>query len=549
MRARLRACLLIAGLTLTALAVAQPGRLTASVDRPSIRVNESFTYILRVEGSLAGQPDLSALAADFDIVQTRSSQSIQIVGGRTSQVAEWTVELMPRREGRFEMPPVELGGVRSNGVVIEVQPAAVSSSETADIFIEAELDRDQGYVQAQAIYTLRLFVGIATGREVLTAPRIAGGEAIVEKLGSDREFQTVRAERLYRVRERKYAIFPQSAGTLTIGPAVYEATVIPSRGFSRQQRLSSEILSFDVLPAVAPPASHPDAVWLPAANLTISQEFSDGGRSFEQGVPRTRTLTIVADGLLETQLPELRIAAADGLRQYPDQPELTRQLKDDGIEARRRERFAIIAENPGTVDIPPVELPWWNIDAGRWEVARVEPASINVLPGVEPTAPPVRDAAAAAAPAPAPTPGIWPLVSALLALGWLGTVLAWFAVGRLRPGRKDRQSAAARPTSGRSLLKQLDAACRVHDGKRVQELLLQWARLQYADRPPGSLGALAGRLSGPLAAEIEALEASLYGPRARDWRGDALLAALRKTQSVARRQADEDQDPLVPLYR
>ena len=36
------------------------------------------------------------------------------------------------------------------------------------------------------------------------------------------------------------------------------------------------------------------------------------------------------------------------------------------------ERFAVIAQQPGPVEFPPVELPWWNVDEERWEIARIE---------------------------------------------------------------------------------------------------------------------------------------------------------------------------------
>jgi hypothetical protein len=99
------------------------------------------------------------------------------------------------------------------------------------------------------------------------------------------------------------------------------------------------------------------------------------------------------------------------------------------------------------------------------------------------------------------------------------------------------------------LFRQLGAACRVNDPVRCQALLLEWAALQFENDPPGSLGALAARLSGPLAAEIEALEAVLYGPDASEWQGRAMLAALKQTQTVSLSGTKQGQDPLVPLYR
>ncbi|MDX1563330.1 MAG: BatD family protein [Gammaproteobacteria bacterium] len=548
----LRAGALLCSLLVASVVQAQDLQLVASVDRPTVRVNETFTYVLRANGPVSGRPDLSAIEQDFEVFNPRTATSLQIVNGQRSQISEWSYQMMPRREGVFTLPAIEIGGLLSNTVRLEVLPAPAASDIDQDIFIEVELDRDASYVQAQTIYTLRLYVGIGTGRATLTPPILDGGEAIIEKLGDDREYQTVRGNREYYVRERRYAIFPQSAGTLRIGPATFEAMVIPNRGFQRLQRLNSDVVELTVRPAVAPPDSHPGAVWLPATDVRLEREWGDRDTSFRLGVPRTRVLTIVADGLLETQLPDLALATTNGLRQYADRPELSRQVTDAGIQARRVERFAVIAQQPGELRIPAIELPWWNVNDERWEIARIEPEVIDVLPGdsvmpaAEPASPPV-----VAAPV-EPEPNVWPWVSAALAAGWLATLVAWIVSGRIaRRGAYPRRAAApSKKPSSRALLKQVKAACRVNDAARTQQLLLDWAELHFAGDAPHSLGALADRLSGPLADELRVLEAALYGPGGgSEWRGARLAELVQRTQSVGREGKEKDEDPLIPLYR
>src|SRR5690606_19110454 len=125
-------------------------------------------------------------------------------------------------------------------------------------------------------------------------------------------------------------------------------------------------VEIDVQGAVQPPASMPNAIWLPAARLELSERWSDDGE-LAVGVPRTRTLVVEADGLLDTQLPELRLSPRDGIRQYADQPELEREVTDRGLRARRTERYAVLATLPGEVELPGLELPWFNVVTQRWE--------------------------------------------------------------------------------------------------------------------------------------------------------------------------------------
>ena len=128
------------------------------------------------------------------------------------------------------------------------------------------------------LFTLRLYVGVSTGRATLTTPETTGVEAIVEKLGEDSQYQTTRGGRDFIVRERRYAVFPQQAGTLTIGPVTFEAMVIPDRGFSRVQRFRSDVLELTVQPAVAPPAALAGAAWLPAQRVTLTEAMERARR-------------------------------------------------------------------------------------------------------------------------------------------------------------------------------------------------------------------------------------------------------------------------------
>ena len=71
-------------------------------------------------------------------------------------------------------------------------------------------------------------------------------------------------------------------------------------GFSSVRRFRSEALHVMVDGIVAPPPEHPDATWLPASQLTLSESWSEDPDAMTVGIPQTRTLTVTARGLLET---------------------------------------------------------------------------------------------------------------------------------------------------------------------------------------------------------------------------------------------------------
>lgn len=541
----------------------------ASVDRDKPHVNESFTYTLRAEGQVRGDPDVSSLEQMFDVLQSTESTRIQIVNGQAAQVSEWIFQLMPREPGPVTIPPIELAGAFSNEVKLEVLPSNASRDAPSDIFMEVEADPTTAYVQAQIVYTMRLFVGVGTGRASVTPPEIGGGEAIVERLGEDRQYQTTRGGREFIVHERRYAIFPQKTGLLTVGPASFEAMVMPNRGFSRIQRFRSGTIEITVKPAVQPPPEFPNAAWLPARGVTLSETWSEAPEKLAVGVPVTRTLTIEAKGLLETQLPPIDIPQADGIREYPDQPDLERRAEADGLTAQRTERYAVLAQAPGEVQLPPVRLPWFDVTAGQWKVAELSARTVTVAPGA-PEAPPP-----AAAPAePAPSAGsaaeparsglLWPVVAGILAVAWFVTAaLLWQAGRRARRGGQGAAaggSGASAPRAGaqggasglggRRVEKALREACLRNDPEAARDRLLEWAALRFPDAPPRSLGALAQRSEPALAAAIATLEAKLYGPGpAVEWDGAALAAALGQSAPEERGPGARGGDDLLPLYR
>lgn len=556
----MRALVAIAAL-LACIGAAAQDQLIASIDRPVVRDNESFTYIIRANGAVRGEPEEGPLAAQFDILQRSSSSRVQILGGQASQVTEWQYQLMPRSPGEFTIPAMRVGNRETNTVAVRVLPPDTSGSPVADIFMELDAQPANAYVQSQIVLTLRLFVGVATGRATLTPPETGGIEAIVEKLGEDSSYQTTRGGRTFIVRERRYAVFPQEAGTLTIGPSTFEAMVIPDRGFSRVQRFRSGVVEVEVQPAVAPPASMAGAAWLPARRVSLTETWSDEGAELAVGVPRTRTIVVEGLGLLETQLPDVPLTQQVGVRQYADQPELSREVTADGLLSRRSVSFAVIAQSPGELQLGGVRLPWFNVDTARWEVAELPQRTLSVA-GNGDAPPPVAESppAVVATPAAPQQRSYWPVVAAVLAVAWVATVVAWWLRSRARArvatssprgaAAGARTAAADRGASARKLIREIQSACTVGDAAGARRLLLEFAAVRFAPDPPRSLGALAAVLPEAVAREVLALEAHIYGAAAASrWDSEGLKAALPALSALTEDAQKASAEPLLPLYR
>jgi hypothetical protein len=128
----------------------------ASVDRSMVRINESFTLVLRAEGPVRGEIDVAPLVAEFDILNSTSSRRIGIVNSRAAEVTEWQYQLMPKAAGDFTIPALRIGDRQSNAVSVRVLAPDPSATAAADIFMELTAEPEVVYAQSQVLFTLRL---------------------------------------------------------------------------------------------------------------------------------------------------------------------------------------------------------------------------------------------------------------------------------------------------------------------------------------------------------------------------------------------------------
>ena len=529
--------------------------VVASVDRQRVEQNESFTLELRVDSNADLSPDLSVLEADFFIGQTSHLSNTSIINGKISRSRTWQVSLMARRAGELTIPPITVGTEQSNPVTITVSEPSRQPPGEADVYLTAEVDTTETYVQAQVLYTIKIYRAVATRQPALREPTFGGAEVLVEVAGDEQSYEAVINGRAYNVVERSFAIFPQESGEVSISPARFEARVLRNGRITGRKVFQSEAQTVTVNPIPAPPADYPNAAWLPARDVSLSDEWSREPDRLRAGEPISRTITISALGQLETQIPVSEPPEVDGVNIYPDRPALDRRFETGGIRGIRRDQYAMIANVAGDLELPAVELPWWDIDAGQWRVASLPARPVSVLPSPDAPPPepvvepePVTDEAPAVAlePGPSPQADFWKLVAQILAVVWLMTVIGWW--WSTRPTR-DQKEPAPVPLHKRQAvaLKTARKAAVDGDGPGVKRALLEWARLEWPERSPRSLGEIATRVDAPLSEELERLSGASYGQGDRDWDGEALAKALKSFSIVHGRAADSRGDVLPPL--
>jgi len=525
--------------------------VVARIDRGDIELNESFTLEVISDTNIDMQPDVSVLDEDFYVGQGSQLSNTTIINGQIERSKTWTYVLMPRRAGQLTIPPISLGNEQSNPLIVDVSEPSYAPPGEAEVFVTSEVDLEETYVQAQALLTIKIYRSVATRQPALREPTFSGVEYLKELAGEDRSYEAIIDGTAYNVIERVYALYPQESGELTISPARFEARVLRGGRITGRKVYESEPRSIKVLPIPAPPTEYPDAIWLPARDLQITEDWSREPNEIKAGEPLTRHVTISALGQLETQIPAIEPPTAPGVNIYPDKPELSRRVESDGIRGIRKDQYALIGTMGGKVVLPALEVPWWNIEAAEWRVARLAERSINILPsGEAPPPEPIAEVAAepgsATEPAaPSPSGDFWQRVSELLAALWLVTLAAWWWSSR--PQKKPREPEPVPIHRQQSKhLKAARKAALAGDGAGVRKAMLDWGALQWPIDSPRSIGMLAARVSSPLSEELSSLSSTAYGPQGGDWDGEALAKAIRSF-SVIEDDTKEQGELLPPL--
>lgn len=561
--------------------LAPAATIDAYVDRNPVAANESLQLTLEADSDPDGDPDFSPLKRDFDILSHATGSNVQIINGRVKRSVQWVLGLMPKRAGDLEIPTIAFGRDRSPGIPLKVVQALATDPASADVFLEVEATPRTPYVQQQVIYTVRLYRAADTANATLSAPEFPAGEALIEKLDDDASSEVRRNGRRFQVTERRYALYPQKSGALTIPPVRFAGQVLQTRrnvwdpfgGSYSPRQVRSTALELDVRPI---PASFSGQYWLPARELRLAQAWADTPPQFQVGEPSTHTLAILADGLTAAQLPDVTLTLPSGAKGYPDQPELKDEKSRDGIAGLRQQKLAVIPQHPGDIPFPEIALSWWNIDTDKQETAYLPAQRFPVAAGVAPApAPPVQAApppitsppVPRAEPEPTPTPtismpsgippeltavltaNIWPWVSLGLALIWLITVTLWFRASHAAT----QGTAAAKPAPNKKTkLNEVRAACDRNDPIAAKDALIAWTDERWVPAP-NSIGEIRRRLppDGALASALNALNQSLYAqsPARTAWNGKALKSALAELPSGTTGQASPVHSDLEPLYR
>lgn len=389
--------------------------------------------------------------------------------------------------------------------MLAVGLANLPAMAAQDVLLEAVLEPEQVYVQAQARYRLRFYHSVDVRDLVLHPP--SARVADLRPLGDVRIYESMRDGRRYRVHERSYAVLPFASGELQLAGAHATGRIpasMPRSVDGRQAiRIDAPPRTLKVLPA---PIA--DGHWLPARSLTLSESWVPAGAA------RRRTIRVEATGVNAAQLPALQFAAPGATVQALP-ARLENRIDGDQLVGIREQGFLVTPVRAGVISLPAVQLHWWTPD-GAPMTATLPASSLqehaDALQVVRADADDEMKR--------------HPVVS-LHPLLWLAVVAAVLGIAVTHAFR-------------RPYLLRLMLAGFHGDARTVRTGLLAWAARRWPDAPPRTLAALADLLQDARARRsLAQLDRSLYGAVDQKMDRTALrFTVLQVMRSALRRRYD-----------
>ena len=510
--------------------------MTAEVDRFTLYQGERLTLLLKSDQQVDSKPNLTPLQQDFQVISSKkitlSSHSQSTVNTRT----HWELRLRPINAGNLSIPPLSVGPDQSLEIPLSVLPAADNpapqDSGLRPVYIEVAADKETLYVGEQGILRVKVFhlapLPLDTQLSSVTARN-----AQVKALEQRKTYKTAVGGQPYFVTEYSYALFPRAEGTVEVEPIFFNA---PQAGGTLD--LTSSLVLIDVVP---PAFSNTQNLWLPAQSLYIEDNLA-ASSDIQLGESLRRTLTMEAKGLPASSLPALQNLQFERVGLTLENVVLEEQVTEQGMISQRMEEWLITPEIAADIQLPAIDIPWWNTQGGHGDNAAI-PGRVIRVAAVEPPPLPVQ-------PVPEPAPSadatsqstllIW-ILAAISIMTTLGFIYTWqrnrnaepptltpeafTAEDHREPDSDAQQQARQEPHSFNILL----LACNQNNPEAAQLRLIEWAQMFWHDPTLGSIEAVCqcadNRTLNVLALD---LAQHIYAGTTAQWQGDLLAEALEK---------------------
>lgn len=214
-------CLLLAWCLLLTVALAETS-VRGVLSTTSARVGEAVEYELTISGSDAPSNPPAPNVDGMELRGTSTSKQLSFVNGNVSNRLILTYTLVPKREGKFTIPELE---VKVGGQILKTLPATLTVGpgenlqEGGDLaFAKIVLPKKTLYVGEVVPMEVRLYLDASARWDLRSMPTLNGDGFTTRPFGKPTEKNTVLADKSYHLVTFNTLITPGRAGKISIGP-------------------------------------------------------------------------------------------------------------------------------------------------------------------------------------------------------------------------------------------------------------------------------------------------------------------------------------------
>jgi len=397
---------------------AQSVSFTATA-KTAVRVGENFqlNYKVNAEGKGFNGPNFN----NFQVLSgpnTSTNSSVQIINGKVTSRADYIFAYILRAtsEGTFTIPPatINVGGKNytSNSLTIKVvkgsaqqEGGSSDSGDTSnDLYVRAFISNPTPYLGEQTVVTYKLYTTIPVSNLDLNKISSFPGFWAKDLLQNNKELsqtrETINGKEYVVAIVRKFALFPQRSGEMTIEPGEIGCVAQIQKDNSRrkssdpffdsffndpffnkryenvEKQLFSNSLKINVksLPTQNKPADFSGAV----GNFTFNTQISETEVKTNEAI--TLKFTLQGKGNIE-------LIDAPTVTFPPDfevyDPDVSNNIKanNSGVSGTRTFEYLIIPRNPGDFTIKPVTLSYFDVTKNSYTTLSSPEYKIKVNKG------------------------------------------------------------------------------------------------------------------------------------------------------------------------
>lgn len=352
------------------------------VDRNIVEQGQNINLTIIVP-SISANPDLSPLQKDFQIVGKSTSSQTSIVNGSINSQTSIRISLVPNHLGKITIPAIKIDKDSTKSIQIEVTKNNTTKSANIPdkaLFLKSSLDKTTSYIGVPVVLSIKLYVSLNVGNLNLSPFQIDG--AHIDKLNEPNQYQSEANGRPYMVLEQKFLVTPDKAGKISIPEIQLNGSMASNNpmglGVATGQSFNLQTSPLFLEVKDAPKNINPNE-WLPAKNVTANEIWSEKSNQITVGEPITRTVTINADGVNASVIPELDFTKVNDTNIYPDKTISDTKNSNSGVSSNKVFKIVYIPTKSGELKFPETKINWFDINNNQEKTITLPAKTFRVV--------------------------------------------------------------------------------------------------------------------------------------------------------------------------